>query len=66
MSQFAKNIFKHFKDNGILWQSRDFTGLEGSFHAYIQEEAANTLQFRDDYADPKRAFVRPRSRSKVS
>lgn len=65
LQQTAKKLFKVFKDNGIIYQAKDFQGMPGSFQAWVQHEATQTLQHRPDYGDRKVAQFDPQAPYKL-
>ena len=65
LSTMHKQLFAWFKDNGIYFESKEFKGMAGSFHAAIQQKFDDTLEHRPTYGRRKSAPVDPMAQNKI-
>jgi hypothetical protein len=65
LSTMHKQLFAWFKDNGIYFESKEFKGMEGSFHAAIQQKFDDTVEHRPTYGRRKSAPVDPMAQHKI-
>jgi hypothetical protein len=65
LSLMHKQLFAWFKDNGVYFASKDFKGMEGSFHAAIQQKFDDTVEHRPTYGRRKSAPVDPMAQHKI-
>jgi len=50
-----KHLFSWFTEQEIMFNQSDFKNYQGSFHAYLKDDFAETLTVRDDFGKRKSA-----------